>query len=263
MSQGIWKLYKSKSMKTLVPDREDDARLSTCKPKDGRLLEDVSTSVSQFATKVTRTACTALLARSLTVAIPHAAHPVQGARLKGWKDVTSLFSAKHSDHERLTETHSPLLERATRAQQDAADNNVGGKEFWNNFGRKPRARERSGNQCSPTKGDPPQWPPEADEDGGNDWEQQTTQTQRSWGKRREAEGKFLRSSSWDILDSDFGEREGGKKGGTGRDTHPPRIKGGGGGNRGQRQGLVDSKEGKAAEAEDEEGWGEWGWRPIK
>ncbi|XP_061416597.1 uncharacterized protein LOC133347890 isoform X2 [Lethenteron reissneri] len=153
--------------------------------------------------------------------------------------------------------------RATRAQQDAADNNVGGKEFWNNFGRKPRARERSGNQCSPTKGDPPQWPPEADEDGGNDWEQQTTQTQRSWGKRREAEGKFLRSSSWDILDSDFGEREGGKKGGTGRDTHPPRIKGGGGGNRGQRQGLVDSKEGKAAEAEDEEGWGEWGWRPIK
>ncbi|XP_078713321.1 uncharacterized protein LOC144932766 isoform X1 [Lampetra fluviatilis] len=220
-------------------EQEGWQNVASAVPKDGRLLEDVSTSVSQFATKV------------------------QGARLKGWKDVTSLFSAKHSDHERLTETHSPLLERATRAQQDAADNNVGGKEFWNNFGRKPRARERSGNQCSPTKGDPPQWPPEADEDGGNDWEQQTTQTQRSWGKRREAEGKFLRSSSWDILDSDFGEREGGKKGGTGRDTHPPRIKGGGGGNRGQRQGLVDSKEGKAAEAEDEEGWGEWGWRPIK
>ncbi|XP_075925032.1 uncharacterized protein LOC116945155 isoform X2 [Petromyzon marinus] len=117
MTQGFWNSYKSKIARVLSenedsmeenepPPSEKDvapctptvvpsvSRLPPTQVNDGKLLEDVSTSVTQLASKV------------------------HGVSVRGWKDVTSLFSPKYGDHERLTENEEPEPTRTDEREQE-------------------------------------------------------------------------------------------------------------------------------------------------
>lgn len=98
MTQGFWNSYKSKIARVLS-ENEDSMEENEPPPppekvNDGKLLEDVSTSVTQLASKV------------------------HGVSVRGWKDVTSLFSPKYGDHERLTENEEPEPTRVDEREEE-------------------------------------------------------------------------------------------------------------------------------------------------
>ncbi|XP_061425470.1 uncharacterized protein C1orf232 homolog isoform X2 [Lethenteron reissneri] len=98
MTQGFWNSYKSKIARVLS-ENEDSMEENEPPPppekvNDGKLLEDVSTSVTQLASKV------------------------HGVSVRGWKDVTSLFSPKYGDHERLTENEEPESTRVDEREEE-------------------------------------------------------------------------------------------------------------------------------------------------
>ncbi|XP_078398011.1 testis development-related protein isoform X4 [Cetorhinus maximus] len=75
----VWRMWKIKHKGLKDSDSEDDKPQEVSKSKDPLLPEETTSSVSLLATKV------------------------QGASLKGWKEVTSLFN-KDDEHKLLTDS---------------------------------------------------------------------------------------------------------------------------------------------------------------
>lgn len=144
------------------------------KVKDGRILEDVSSSVSGLAAKV------------------------QGVGSKSWRDVTSFFSGKSEDN---TDSSMP----ADGYQQSASDsyqNVSSGKSFWETFGSSEEIKK-------PTKspsGDSWTFPE-------NTAERKSSDSWEVWGSGTTSNNKNSNSDSWENWDSHWEAEGKGKKGG--------------------------------------------------
>ncbi|XP_056404884.1 ADP-ribosylation factor GTPase-activating protein 1 isoform X2 [Hyla sarda] len=145
------------------------------KVKDGRILDDVSSSVSILASKV------------------------QGVGSKSWKDVTSFFSGKSDDG-----TESPNSGEGYQQGNigDSYQNATPGKSFWETFGSSEDIKK-------PTKspsGDSWTFPENATERKSSDsWE--------VWGSGTTSNNKNSNSDSWENWDSHWENEGKGKKGG--------------------------------------------------
>ncbi|CAI9572840.1 unnamed protein product [Staurois parvus] len=142
------------------------------KVKDGRILEDVSSSVSSLASKV------------------------QGVGTKSWKDVTSFFSGKSEDN-----TESPIPgEGYQQSTSDSYQNATSGKSFWETFGSSEEIKK-------PTKspsGDSWTFPE-------NTAERKSSDSWEVWGSGTTSNNKNSNSDSWENWDSHW-EAEGKKGG---------------------------------------------------
>ncbi|XP_078722745.1 uncharacterized protein LOC144938636 [Lampetra fluviatilis] len=143
MTQGFWNSYKSKIARVLS-ENEDSMEENEPPPppekvNDGKLLEDVSTSVTQLASKV------------------------HGVSVRGWKDVTSLFSPKYGDHERLTENEEPEPTRVDEREEERPPVKEEEEErpsekpdFWGALLKRQSSVTRSSQAASPFPGWGPQ-----------------------------------------------------------------------------------------------------------
>ncbi|KAM9296064.1 ADP-ribosylation factor GTPase-activating protein 1 [Gastrophryne carolinensis] len=142
------------------------------KVKDGRILEDVTSSVSVLASKV------------------------QGVGTKSWRDVTSFFSGKTEDIDGTTYGEGYQQGGSGESYQNDAQ----GKSFWETFGSSEEIKK-------PTKspsGDSWAFPENASERKSSDsWE--------VWGSGTTSNNKNSNSDSWENWDSHW-EGEGKKGG---------------------------------------------------
>uniref|UniRef100_A0A8C4QEY2 Testis development-related protein n=2 Tax=Eptatretus burgeri TaxID=7764 RepID=A0A8C4QEY2_EPTBU len=166
---SVWKMCKSKSLRTLISDSEEEKRIHICKSKDGNLFDDMSSSVSQLATKV------------------------HGARRKGWRDMTSLFSSKHGDRERLTDAPSPSTEHASISKDDPEPDSAR-SYFWEGLA----VQEPTWSSELKGLADSRLWAPR----------RPTGIRQNDSETEYEGLAIFPRSSSWDVLDSEQNEKRG-------------------------------------------------------
>ncbi|KAM5134950.1 ADP-ribosylation factor GTPase-activating protein 1 [Mantella aurantiaca] len=144
------------------------------KVKDGRIYEDVSSSVSSLATKV------------------------QGMGTKSWKDVTSFFSGKSEDN-----PDGPIPgEGYQQSTGDSYQNATSGKSFWETFGSSEEIKK-------PTKspsGDSWTFPE-------NTAERKSSDSWEVWGSGTTSNNKNSNSDSWENWDSHWEAEGKGKKGG--------------------------------------------------
>ncbi|XP_077316470.1 ADP-ribosylation factor GTPase-activating protein 1 isoform X1 [Lithobates pipiens] len=153
---------------------ENVVRPAQEKVKDGRILEDVGSSVSSLASKV------------------------QGVGTKSWKDVTSFFSGKSEDNP----DSSMPGEGYQQSNSDGYQNATSGKSFWETFGSSEEIKK-------PTKSpsaDSWTFPENAAERKSSDsWE--------VWGSGTPSNNKNSNSDSWENWDSHWEAEGKGKKGG--------------------------------------------------
>ncbi|XP_075702250.1 ADP-ribosylation factor GTPase-activating protein 1 isoform X2 [Rhinoderma darwinii] len=148
------------------------------KVKDGRILEDVSSSVSVLAAKV------------------------QGVGTKSWRDVTTFFSGKSEDAMESSYSGEGYQQGGAGSAGDGYQNATPGKSFWETFGSSEDIKK-------PTKspsGDSWTFPENATERKSSDsWE--------VWGSGTTSNNKNSNSDSWDNWDSHWEAEGKGKKGG--------------------------------------------------
>ncbi|XP_007893063.1 uncharacterized protein C1orf232 [Callorhinchus milii] len=119
MNQGIWKIYKSKVLKNLSPEQEEedikeqssDTVTGTPLPMPMPMPEEGSTPVSQLAKKM------------------------QGVSVKGWKCMSSLFN-KEDEHKLLTPENSTPVEHVLSEPApapEAAQTERKVTSFWDTF----------------------------------------------------------------------------------------------------------------------------------
>ncbi|XP_071967013.1 ADP-ribosylation factor GTPase-activating protein 1 isoform X2 [Engystomops pustulosus] len=146
------------------------------KVKDGRIIDDVSSSVSSLAAKV------------------------QGVGSKSWKDVTTFFSGKSEDN--MESSHSGDGYQQSGSGGDGYQNATPGKSFWETFGSSEEIKK-------PTKspsGDSWTFPDNATERKSSDsWE--------VWGSGTTSNNKNSNSDSWENWDSHWENEGKAKKGG--------------------------------------------------
>ncbi|XP_040187559.1 ADP-ribosylation factor GTPase-activating protein 1 isoform X2 [Rana temporaria] len=172
-----WSSFTVGASKIASAAKESATKLgtqATQKVKDGRILEDVGSSVSSLASKV------------------------QGVGTKSWKDVTSFFSGKSEDNP----DGSVPGEGYQQSDSDGYQNATSGKSFWETFGSSEEIKK-------PTKspsGDSWTFPENAAERKSSDsWE--------VWGSGTPSNNKNSNSDSWENWDSHWEADGKGKKGG--------------------------------------------------
>ncbi|XP_072270507.1 ADP-ribosylation factor GTPase-activating protein 1 isoform X2 [Pyxicephalus adspersus] len=153
---------------------ENVVRPAQEKVKDGRILEDVSTSVSFLASKV------------------------QGVGTKSWKDVTSFFSGKSEDN---TDSSLPG-EGYQQSTSDGYQNASSGKSFWETFG----SSEEIKKQTKSPSGDSWTFPE-------NTAERKSSDSWEVWGSGTTSNNKNSNSDSWENWESHWEAEGKGKKGG--------------------------------------------------
>ncbi|XP_073539040.1 ADP-ribosylation factor GTPase-activating protein 1 isoform X2 [Phyllobates terribilis] len=145
------------------------------KVKDGRILEDVTSSMSVIASK--------------------------GVSSKSWKDVTTFFSGKSEDNTESSHSGEGYQQGSDGA--DSYQNATPGKSFWETFGSSEELKK-------PTKspsGDSWTFPENATERKSSDsWE--------VWGSGTTSNNKNSNSDSWENWDSHWESEGKGKKGGS-------------------------------------------------
>ncbi|KAJ7985310.1 hypothetical protein DPEC_G00350750 [Dallia pectoralis] len=146
----VWKVYKSKVLKTLNPDLEED---STGQVSEAEMdmspvqEEEVPSAVSQLAKRM------------------------QGAGTKSWNRMSALFS-REDEHQLLDETEShPVADHPLAAVPDEPQRPTRPSGFWGSFANnwKQMATARQGEENSATPGDetgPQTEGPEAVGEGG-------------------------------------------------------------------------------------------------
>ncbi|XP_069809679.1 ADP-ribosylation factor GTPase-activating protein 1 isoform X2 [Dendropsophus ebraccatus] len=176
-----WSSFTVGATKFASAAKESASKLgsqATQKVKDGRILEDVSSSVSVLAAKV------------------------QGASSKGWRDVTSFFSSKSEDNTEGPHSGEGYQQGGDGNGGDSYQNATPGKSFWETFGSSEELKK-------PTKspsGDSWTFPENATERKSSDsWE--------VWGSGTTSNNKNSNSDSWENWDSHWESEGKGKKGG--------------------------------------------------
>ncbi|XP_053564858.1 ADP-ribosylation factor GTPase-activating protein 1 [Bombina bombina] len=143
------------------------------KVKEGRILEDVSSSVSHLASKV------------------------QGASSKSWKDVTSFFSGKSED---IPESSTSGEGYQQSGNGDGYQNTTPGKSFWETFGSSEEIKKPS---KSPS-GDSWTFPE-------NSTGRKSSDSWEVWGSGTTSTNKNSNSDSWENWDSHWESADGSKK----------------------------------------------------
>uniref|UniRef100_H3BAN8 Chromosome 1 open reading frame 230 n=1 Tax=Latimeria chalumnae TaxID=7897 RepID=H3BAN8_LATCH len=131
MNQGVWKLYKSKVLKTLGSSPEEELKEETNDfdiPEETIPAEERSSTVSQIAQKV------------------------QTAGAKGWKTVASLFN-KEDDHKLLTNESSVSSNDHPLAVKMEEETNSAKRTsgFWDAFATKWQQTSRLNQNAAPSK----------------------------------------------------------------------------------------------------------------
>ncbi|XP_066444272.1 ADP-ribosylation factor GTPase-activating protein 1 isoform X2 [Eleutherodactylus coqui] len=174
-----WSSFTVGASKFASAAKESASKLgtqATQKVKEGRILEDVSSSVSGLAAKV------------------------QGVGTKSWRDVTTFFSGKSEDG--TESSHSGEgYQQAGSGGSDSYQNATPGKSFWETFGSSEEIKK-------PTKspsGDSWTFPENATERKSSDsWE--------VWGSGTTSNNKNSNSDSWENWESHWESEGKGKKG---------------------------------------------------
>ncbi|XP_040291951.1 ADP-ribosylation factor GTPase-activating protein 1 isoform X1 [Bufo bufo] len=146
------------------------------KVKDGKILEDVSSSVSSLAAKV------------------------QGVGSKSWRDVTTFFSAKSEDGTENSYSEEGYQQGGSGG--DGYQNAAQGKSFWETFGSSEDIKK-------PTKspsGDSWTFPE-------NGTERKSSDSWEVWGSGTTSNNKNSNSDSWENWDSHWESEGKSKKGG--------------------------------------------------
>ncbi|XP_036393975.1 uncharacterized protein C1orf232 [Megalops cyprinoides] len=107
----LWKVYKSKVMKTLNPDLEEDTVTENSEP-DGDMTpvqeDEGPSAVSQLAKKM------------------------QGAGAKGWRSVSALFN-KDDEHQLLESEGQPAADHPLAVKPEEPRPNKRSTAFWDTF----------------------------------------------------------------------------------------------------------------------------------
>nr|XP_015195320.1 PREDICTED: testis development-related protein-like [Lepisosteus oculatus] len=114
MNPALWKTYKSKVLKTLNPDFEEDAveQSNEVETDLAATPEDEGASaVSQLARKM------------------------QGAGAKGWKSMSALFS-REDEHKLLASESQPAADHPLAPKQEEPRLNKRATGFWDSFATK-------------------------------------------------------------------------------------------------------------------------------
>ncbi|XP_060703679.1 uncharacterized protein C1orf232 [Hemiscyllium ocellatum] len=110
MNQGIWKVYKSKVLRSFTTDEEEEVKEQNNDTAIDMTTEEGSSSVSQLAKKV------------------------QGASAKGWKCMSSLFN-KDDEHKLLpAENTAPVEHVLSEPAPKEPEKKLTG--FWDAFATK-------------------------------------------------------------------------------------------------------------------------------
>ncbi|XP_068119994.1 ADP-ribosylation factor GTPase-activating protein 1 isoform X2 [Hyperolius riggenbachi] len=173
-----WSSFTVGASKFASAAKESASKLgtqATQKVKEGKILEDVSTSVSSLAAKV------------------------QGVGTKSWRDVTSFFSGKSEDN-----PDNPMSGEGYQQSSsgDSYQNANSGKSFWETFGSSEDIKK-------PTKspsGDSWTFPE-------NTTERKSSDSWEVWGSGTPSNNKNSNSDSWENWDSHWEGEGKGKKGG--------------------------------------------------
>lgn len=111
----MWKVYKSKVMKTLNPDMEDDP------------VEEVSDAAEDM---------TPIQEDDAPSAMSQLAKRMQGAGVKGWKSVSGLFN-KDDEHQLLEAENQPVADHPLAMKPEEPPRpNKRSTGFWDNFSTK-------------------------------------------------------------------------------------------------------------------------------
>ncbi|XP_026138974.1 uncharacterized protein C1orf232-like [Carassius auratus] len=111
----LWKVYKSKVMKTLNPEMEEDAVEE---------VTDAAEDIMPIQSEEGPNAMTQLAKR------------MQGAGAKGWKSVSSLFT-KEDEHQLLEADNQPAADHPLAVKpEEPARPNKRSTGFWDNFATK-------------------------------------------------------------------------------------------------------------------------------
>ncbi|XP_073704097.1 uncharacterized protein C1orf232 [Garra rufa] len=111
----MWKVYKSKVMKTLNPDMEEET------------VEEVTDAVEDM---------TPIQSDEGPSAVTQLAKRMQGAGAKGWKSVSSLFT-KDDEHQLLEADNQPAADHPLAVKPEEPPRlNKRGTGFWDNFATK-------------------------------------------------------------------------------------------------------------------------------
>ncbi|KAG9353387.1 hypothetical protein JZ751_017982 [Albula glossodonta] len=138
------------------------------KVKDGKLLDEMTTSITELATKV------------------------QGAGAKGWKDMTSFFSAKSED----SADRTPTGESYQNMGQSEGYQNSGPEptqDFWDSFG----------------SGSKPKKSPSTDSwtIADNSAEKKSSDSWDNWGSEAASNHKHSTGDSWEAWDNNWESAE--------------------------------------------------------
>ncbi|KAM4609543.1 ADP-ribosylation factor GTPase-activating protein 1 isoform 2-T2 [Discoglossus pictus] len=144
------------------------------KVKDGRIIEDVSSGVSQLAAKV------------------------QGVGSKSWRDVTSFFSGKSEDTPDGSASGDGYQQG--EGNEDGYQNTTPGKSFWETFGSSEEIKKPS---KSPS-GDSWTFPE-------NSTGRKSSDSWEVWGSGTTSNNKNSNSDTWENWDSHWDSAEGSKK----------------------------------------------------
>ncbi|XP_029467529.1 ADP-ribosylation factor GTPase-activating protein 1 isoform X2 [Rhinatrema bivittatum] len=133
------------------------------KVKEGRMLDDVSTGVSELASKV------------------------QGISIKGWHDVTTFFGGKAED----SPERPPMDESYQSSSGDGYQNSTADKTGWETFSSPDVAKEhKSPSSDSWTYAD-------------NSGEKKSSDSWDIWGSETVSNNKNSNSESWDTWESNW------------------------------------------------------------
>ncbi|XP_036388040.1 ADP-ribosylation factor GTPase-activating protein 1 isoform X2 [Megalops cyprinoides] len=134
------------------------------KVKDGKLLDEMATGITGFANKV------------------------QGAGSKGWKDMSSFFTAKSEEPADRT----PTGESYQNMGSSEGYQNSGGpdKDFWENFGTSSSKPKKSPSTDSWTIAD-------------NSAEKKSSDSWDNWGSEGASNNKHSTGDSWEAWDNNW------------------------------------------------------------
>ncbi|XP_061087087.1 uncharacterized protein C1orf232 [Conger conger] len=110
----LWKVYKSKVMKTINPEAEEDTVTENSEP-DGNMTpieeDEGPSAMTQLAKKM------------------------QGAGTRGWKSMSALFN-KDDEHQLLESEGQPAADHPLAARPEEARPNKRSTGFWDTFATK-------------------------------------------------------------------------------------------------------------------------------
>uniref|UniRef100_A0A8C4S8S4 ADP-ribosylation factor GTPase-activating protein 1 n=1 Tax=Erpetoichthys calabaricus TaxID=27687 RepID=A0A8C4S8S4_ERPCA len=155
-TQKATELSQSINENVLKPTQE--------KVKDGKLFDDVTSSMSQLASKV------------------------QGAGTKGWKDMTTFFSGKPEDS-----SNRPAMGDSYQnsgIEESYQNSGLGNQEFWENFGSESKTKKSPSND-SWTYAD------------NNSTEKKSLDSWDNWGSETVSKNNHSTGESWETWDNNW------------------------------------------------------------